>query len=257
MKFIFWIVCFYVNCICADVFIWHKNHFFSYNDRNDVIVVASTGRSGSTLLVQNIERCSPEFLVLKTHLLIPYGFRGKIIFIFSNPDLIAESVLHVSLAGGVFLAHHFNHLFSSDKAWFEQRIEANPLRQTLEDNLLAYDALGIGIHLKKWLIDSVTPVPQDEAEILAIKYENLWDAETQQALINFCSLTKWKMPEKIQRGYSNTDLYPLEIIFKDVYNEGTQDDPKYKAYAFARDIWQAAPPFQFLKRKFTKEDTPL
>ena len=54
-------------------------------------------------------------------------------------------------------------------------------------------------------------------------------------------------PPKKLRGSSKKVQYPNEIAFKKIYNLGTENDPRYAAYADARILWEEAPPFQYLK----------
>ncbi len=234
--------------VCEDKFIFTDNDYSDYINREDVIVIASPGRSGSTYLTDIVKRQAIGYTILKTHQHVPKHFKGKILFIFSNPDLAAESALHCTLDNAAWGVAHFMNVFSSDKKWLEH-IHMDSSQQTLEHNLLSYDALGCEDHIREWLFSAVEHSLSCEAEILAIKYENLWDDETQSAIKEFCSIPKLTMSEKKQRGYCNEQLSELELSFRNAYNEGTSQDPRYRAYNAAREIWREAPPFQFLKIK--------
>jgi hypothetical protein len=226
-------------------FIVREKDLFPYLDRKDALLVASPGRSGSTLLTKTSEKNAIGYVVLKSHILPPNDFQGKILFIFSNPDLAAESVLHFCLRDkrwGV----HFHHLVTSDEEWFD-KLNRDVTQQTPEYNLLGYDALGITVQLEKWLLDLTEPALEQHAEILAIKYENLWDLDVQRAIEKFLDVAEWPMPPKYQRGYKDTQLLPGEILCRQMYNKGTEKDPKYDAYDRAREIWENAPAFQFLR----------
>ncbi len=213
-----------------------------YNDPN-VVLIASTGRSGSTLL-SNLIHQTTTYTALKTHGLPPKAnFQGKIIFIFSNPDKSAESAFHYFMANSMFGKLHLEHLESSDPNWLKEI--GDTTSQTLEHNLLAYDALGISKQLLEWLFASTIPSSAENAQIIALKYENLWDLETQEALKNFLCLSSLSLPKQRDRGTYGLQQKEKEIRNK--YNVGTDKEPKYTAYNKARVFWKKAPPFQFLK----------
>lgn len=215
------------------------------SDNNSVLLVASTGRSGSTMLYETLLR-QTSFIVLKTHCLPPdASFQGKIIFIFSNPDLAAESALYLSMRVPLFGIEHFIHVENADRVWICQIKDST--YQTISHNLLCYDALGCAQHLAKWLHEESSPSTIEEAQILAIKYEHLWEEPTIEAIKSFLSLDVLELPEKKIRGYQPDQLTQEESIFRSAYNQGTFESPRYAAYDEARVLWDAAPPFQFLK----------
>jgi hypothetical protein len=227
-------------------FIKDRNQLSAYGERQDIVMIASTGRSGSTMLTDFLGN-SLNALVLKTHLMPPFEqFQGKILFIFSNPDKATESIFHASLMDPKW-ALHFEHMESSDLKWLEE-LEALE-NQTLENNLLCYDALGISKHLNEWLYEKTTPTSPEKATILAIKYENLWDPETVEALKNFLSLETLILPKKKERGLKKEDLSQKELLFRETHNRGTYENPLYPAYDQARRLWEKAPPFQYLYSK--------
>lgn len=215
-----------------------KDYYF----RDNIILIASMGRSGSTLLTDAVEAYASNSIVLKAHLLPPdKRYFGKVIFIFSNPDKAAESALHCSCVDKKFLAVHFSHVATADQIW----LKVVRGKQNLKQNLLSYDALGYSKHLDQWL--SLEPSDAENSQVLAIKYENLWDADTLQALKDFLNLDDFSLPEKVQRGAGLDDLFPKETYFRAIYNLGTPEDPRYSAYDEARDIWENAPAFSFYK----------
>lgn len=217
-----------------------------YYGNEQVVLIASPGRSGSTMLTDVIKKYA-EYTVLKTHLLPPDSqYIGKILFIFSDPDKAAESVLHRVLISPSNGATHFSHVETADQKWFNQ-IGRNGHNQTEKHNLLAYDAMGCAKQLREWLHKSVTPCHLDEAQILAIKFEDLWDPETVQMIKEFLKLKAFKLPSKRERGCDYEELSSKEIAFKSLYNKGTNEEPKYRAYDRARKLWREAPSFQFLK----------
>jgi hypothetical protein len=232
----------------SSEFVSHDDEFMKYLDREDVLLIASPGRSGSTLLTSAAKKHAIGYKVVKTHRLAPKKFKGKILFIFSNPDQAAESALFLTLHFKNWGNPHFSHVFSSDQKWLK-KIGGDARKQTLENNYLSYDALGVGKHLKKWLIDAVAPSSLYKANVLAIKYENLWDVETRSAIMQFLSLEHWDLPEKKQRGYLESQLTEEEKSYRKLYNSGSSDNPRYEAYDTARQLWILAPPFQFLKLK--------
>lgn len=209
-----------------------------------LVMVASTGRSGSTMITQQLDQYLGHGRVLKTHILPPDRscFKGKILFIFSNPDKAAESVLYQILHQERFWEEHFVHIETADRKW--QKKIGLPQNQTEENNLLSYDALGIYEHLKVWLHAKTSPTTAEKGQILAIKYENLWEKETIIAIRDFLNIPNFKIPKWEERGH--TDLFPDEIAFKQRHNLGTEEDPRYPAYDEARKLWEEAPPFQYL-----------
>ncbi|MBI5274078.1 MAG: hypothetical protein HY860_03370 [Chlamydiales bacterium] len=209
-------------------------------------MIASSGRAGSTLLCYAIDEQTKAYKLLKTHILPPNAaFTGKIIFIFSNPDKTAESILHLSIRNSSFGRSHLLHMGSSDLSWLKKIGRTS--NQTTQDNVLSYDAYGIYEQLNQWLQASTEQTSLEEAQILAIKYENLWEIDTQQAIMDFLHLHHFRLPAKQMRGYSGKALNKKERLFRTIYNLGTDKDPRYAAYAKASELWQQAPAFQFLK----------
>lgn len=226
-------------------FISNPDELLPYYDNSNVALVVSTGRSGSTLLADSLEAQAIPYTVLKSHILPPNKrFKGKILFIFSNPDRAAESALHLSLMSPVWGHMHFCHMGCADLAWLT-RIGGTD-KQTVEDNLLCHDALGCFSHLFHWL-HLTTSVSIDKAQILAIKYENLWDPETIQSIQDFLKVDTFTLPARKERGYREQELDQREILFKSVYNNGTPENPSYPAYDHARAVWYLAPAVQYLQ----------
>jgi hypothetical protein len=238
-----WLVPFHSHA----VFIAKRNDLRKYCRRSDIVMIASTGRSGSTMLTKQIQKYLPPHKVLKTHLLPPNRncFRGKILFIFSNPDQAAESALYKTLHQKHFGEEHFIHVETADRKWLKEI--GGPYNQTDQDNLLSYDALGTYEHLKAWLHTRTRPTSPEKAQILAIKYEHLWDEETVQAIRKFLKIPHFHLPHREERGHSNGELFSQELAFKKIYNLGTETHPRYGAYDDARILWEKAPPFQYLK----------
>ena len=235
------------------IFIANRDTLKKYDRIPNVVMIASTGRSGSTMLTRQLKKYIPSKLVLKTHLLPPdRSFQGKIIFIFSNPDQAAESALYMTLHKERFGKRHFSFVETADRNWLNRIGGAH--NQTEHDNLLSYDALGIYQHLKMWLYTRTRPVDSKNAQILAIKYENLWEKKTVQAIRNFLNIHYFKLPPKRPRGYEQESLFPQEITFRNIYNLGTATEPQYAAYDDAKILWEAAPPFQFLQISHNEPD---
>jgi hypothetical protein len=228
-------------------FIAKRQQLKPYYGYRNILMIASPGRSGSTLLTNVTKKYATRYKVLKTHLLPPNTrYKGKILFIFSHPDQAAESALHLVLNSKSHGATHFSNVETADRAWFN-KIGRNASNQNEIDNLLAYDALGCTEQLKEWLHRRTQPSGRQEAQILAIKYEHLWDIETVQAIKDFLGLDAFKLPPKRERGCDLEKLSSQEIHFRRLYNVGTEEEPLYHAYDQARELWQQAPPFQFLK----------
>ncbi len=227
-------------------FIANRATLKRYNNDEHVVIIASTGRSGSTMLTSAIQKHASNYKVLKTHLLPPSPkFKGKILFIFSNPDKASESALHMSLRYRKFARNHFVHVETADREWAKRLGGAE--HQTEEQNLLTYDALGIAEHLKVWLYTGVTPVNVNQAQILAIKYENLWEEATVEAIKAFLNIPNFELPPYRPRGEKEERLLAKEIRFRQLYNLGTEQEPRYVAYDEARVLWEQAPPFQFFR----------
>lgn len=230
-----------------DGFIKKRQQLKPYYGHHSVVMIASPGRSGSTLLTDAAKKYATKYKVLKTHLLPPdTRYKGKILFIFSNPDKAAQSVLHLILNSRSHGATHFSHVETADQMWFSE-IGRNGNNQTETHNLLAYDALGCVKQLEEWLHGKSQPCGHQEAQILAIKYEHLWESETTQAIKDFLKLKSFKLPPQISRGRNEGDLFRKEMTFRKIYNLGTDEEPMYHAYDKARELWEQAPPFQFLK----------
>lgn len=221
--------------------------FTHYGKKKNTLVVASPGRSGSTLLTQALLEQAEGYHVLKTHFLPPTKkFKGKILFIFSNPDKATNSVFHLMFEIPKWESWHFHNVETSDKVWYKlhQWMQGpNPMI-----NLLTYDALGIGKQLKEWLHKKVMRCSQEEAQILAIKYEYLWNKEVLEAIRSFLELPEFKLPEQRERGKWDT-INPNEKALRKKYNTGSEAEPNYPAYDEARYLWMRAPIFQFLKIK--------
>ncbi len=232
----------------ASVFIANREQLKKYCGREDVVLLASTGRSGSTMMTSQLKRYIPTNNVLKTHLLPPENqcFKGKIIFIFSNPDKATESALYMMLHKRLFAERHFNHVEKADRDWFNHLGGAH--QQTIDNNLLNYDALRITEHLNSWLHADVKLASIQNANILAIKFERLWDKETVQAIREFLNIPSFSLPPRKKRGHYD-HLFPNEAAFRKEHNLGTATKPLYEAYNEARELWEKAPSFQFLKLK--------
>lgn len=251
-HFLFIALCLCVcPCIAHATFIAARTEFKKFYDQPNLVVIASTGRSGSTMLTDAVSRWDKVHDIAKTHLLPPdKSFKGKIIFIFSNPDEAAESALHLTFFVPSFAPNHVRHVETTDRAWLK-RIGGLD-NQTEKDNLLSYDVFGIHQHLKSWLYTDAEPVSNPKnAKILAIKFENLWDESTVEAIRDFLGVPEFKLPPKKSRGQWKSEK-PKEIAIRNMYNYGTDEEPKYAAYDEARVLWEAAPPFQYLK--ITHED---
>lgn len=228
--------------LCANFIATHEA-FDPYKENKDVVVIASTGRSGSTFLTDFIFSAANEKVVLKTHCYpLKTPFAGKILFIFSNPDKSAESALHLCLKEPLFEKEHFIHMEGSDLNFIKGSNKRSS--QTAMCNLLAYDALGIEKHLKQWF-SLKRAATVEEANVLAIKYEHLWDEETVTMLSMFLGIKDLSLPEKKARG--QYALFPIEREARALYNKGSVEDPRYEAYEGAKALWESAPPFQLLK----------
>lgn len=226
-------------------FIANRETLKKFYSKPNLVMVASTGRSGSTMLTEQLKHFVPPANVLKTHILPPdRNFKGKIIFIFSNPDQAAESALYMTLHTSSFGKRHFTYVETADRLWLKKI--GGPHKQTEKDNLLSYDALGIYEHLKVWLYTRTKPTDLKHAQILALKYENLWDDDTIQAIRKFLHIPNFTLPPKLPRGHKS-NLFTRERTFRKIYNLGTEDDPRYAAYADAKILWEQAPPVQFLR----------
>ena len=101
--------------VYSSWFLRNQEEFLEYKDNPNIVVIASPGRSGSTMLTQSIVNCSSSYRVLKTHCLPPQkDFKGKILFIYSDPNKAVESVFSYSLRDGNFGKEHFINMEGSD-----------------------------------------------------------------------------------------------------------------------------------------------
>ncbi|MFI5342919.1 MAG: hypothetical protein ACHQUC_01735 [Chlamydiales bacterium] len=228
------------------LFIEKRENLQPYYNNSTVVMIASSGRSGSTMLTQQMRKYISSDKVLKTHLLPPEArFQGKILFIYSDPNRATESALYMMLHHENFGPAHFRNLETADRKWF-RRIGGSR-GQTIDDNLLSYDAFGVYEHLKGWLYTRTEPTDPENAQILAIKYENLWDDATVSAIRSFLKIDNFQLPLQKPRGHDKEKLYSKEIRFRKMYNLGTEKNPRYAAYDDATILWEQAPPFQYLK----------
>lgn len=215
-------------------------------ERSDVVIIASPGRSASTMLTDQVQKYDHLHQTYKTHLLPPdKNFKGKILFIFSNPDKAAESALYMVLHFKNFEETHFRHVETADREWLKSM--GGPTRQTEEQNLLSYDALGTNKQLHTWLHAWTIPSDPKNAQILAVKYENLWTSGTIQEIRDFLAVPDFRLPLKKPRGMHARAPVPAELAIKRKYNLGTEKEPRYAAYDDARALWELAPPFQYLE----------
>jgi hypothetical protein len=229
-----------ISCF-AEVFISSHAELEPYLDRENVLMVASPGRSGSMLLTEILTRDAPQYEVIKSHLLPPSKkFLGKIIFIYSDPNVAAESTLHMCMDES-WARSHFRHVESSDRPWLK-RLKS---KQTKKENLLMYDALGFAKQLSEWLEGGTKMADEKSARILAVKYEHLWDPEIQDKIKVFLDLEQFHLPEKKSRGVKTLSLEEREM--RKQYNLGSPSAPRYAAYDKAREIWANSPPHLFLK----------
>lgn len=245
-----WIIFCLLSCAIFPLngsdFIANREELKPLTRNQNVVIIASTGRSGSTMLTKAIKKHASNYKVLKTHLLPPdWKFKGKILFIFSNPDQASESALHMTLSYTAFAQNHFDHVETADRLW--AALLGGAQNQTEHDNLLSYDALGIYKHLRVWLYTGTKPATPEEAQILAVKYENLWEEGTVQAIRLFLNIPQFELPAYRPRGKKEEQLLPKEKTFRELYNLGTVTEPRYAAYDKARLLWEQAPPYQFLK----------
>ena len=229
--------------VLSPQFISAKEKLNPFHHKSNVVMVCSPGRSGSTILFLALNQRHNRRTVLKSHLLPPTNaFKGKIVFIFGNPDKAAESALHRMLEDSVFADHHFKHVENADRGWLKKI--GNSKKQTTEENLLAVDALGCQGQLESWLHTKTVSCSKEEAQILAVKFEDLWSvADVIQKFVGF----QFTLPLKKERGCAETQLTQEEKRYRELYNLGTKENPRYAAYDKARELWEKAPPFQYLK----------
>lgn len=246
MKIIFILFCI---CYCESSFsIGFLRDRQSYQDflaNPNSLVVASIGRSGSSMLQDVLlEYATPYYQVTKTHLLPPtFLINGKIIFIFGDPNASAQSVCEIMFKDSLWIKHHFSQIETSDMKWL---YELDSMQQTIDHNLLNYDALGYEQHLQKWLQTQTVRCEINEAQILAIKYENLWDVDTIQSIKSFLQIPFLELPLYKPRG-TRSKMNEILTDIKTAYNQGTEDNPHYEAYKKATMYWEQAPNFQYLK----------
>lgn len=233
------------SCLHGLVMIGTQRNLQSFYERSDTIMVCSPGRSGSSLLTDVIAKSAPGYLILKSHLLPPKkSYKGKIVFIFSNPDKAAESALHLTIKDPGFGQTHFFHVETSDHNWLKKL--GNSQNQNEKHNLLSDDALGCTQQLASWLHKDTKPCSPEKAQILAIKYEHLWEQETIEEIKSFLAIDTLDLPPKRERGYRSDILDPKEAHLRQIYNIGSEEMPIYKVYNQARSFWEEAPPYQYL-----------
>ncbi len=252
MKVILGVLLCLSSSTLAFIFVPRRVDYPAYYAITNALMIASTGRSGSTLLTRELEAQAKNYVVLKTHLFPPDpAFQGKILFVFSDPDQATESALRRSLRQPNFCYDHFNVLEGADRAWVKKM--GNTLNQTAERNLLAYDGLGLEKQLVRWL--GLPKSGRDNAQVMAIKYENLWDVETVEAVKGFLGLQSFVLPPRKKRGARAEELNEREREFRVLYNQGSFEQPRYAAYKAARMLWEKASPFAFLRlAPLKKED---
>lgn len=257
MRYFFLLILF-SPIFAREYFMYSQDDVKKYASDQNVIMVSSPGRSGSTLVRNVIRDNFPDRIVLKSHLLPPkVEWKGKILYIFSNPDQAAESIFHLSFDDPTFVQFHFDNVETADMRWLKKlKVQAESdeatvfmnLHQNFKNNLLSYDALGTKRHLMQWLVRSVEKAPMEASNVMAVKYENLWDKEVVEAIKKFCGLESFPLPPKKSRGYRD-HLAHKEQLIRTTYNLGTESDPHYAAYVGARAIWEKAPKFQTYKLK--------
>jgi hypothetical protein len=223
-------------------FISNRDKIKNFDFYSSDIICASSGRSGSTMLTSFLELSFPESRVFKTHLLPLDSFPGKIIFIYSNPHKAAESVLHQFSLSKDFSFFHIRHMESSKIEW-HLGLDDDSNNKVVQ-NILAADFIGYGEQIKEWVYN-LEIADFSNATVMCIKYENLWDKNTLINLANFLGVDSVTLPEQKKRGAFFKDLSIQEVELINKYNIGTKNDPRYKAYDFAFDLWEAAPPFSF------------
>lgn len=219
----------------------------SHNQENSILI-CSPGRSGSSMLTGVLCLCAPGRKILKSHMLPPSKeFKGKVIFIFSNPDLAAESALHRTINEVGFGHSHFFHVETSDMNWY--RKIGKTTAQNQKHNLLNYDALGCTKQLQSWLYEDTKKSSSRSAQVLSIRFEDIWDPKTIAAIESFLQIKKLELPPKRERGYSGDELNPQEKMIRKKFNKGTEEDPRYDAYKKARILWKKAKSFEYFRLK--------
>ena len=235
-------------------FIRRAEELAPYSKKSDFIMVASEGRSGSTMLTEQLQKYIHPRKVLKTHMLPPpqaSSYELKTIFIFADPCLAAESVLHKCLITPGFANAHFRNMEGADQNWLAKL--GGPKGQNAKHNLLSEDVLGVTNQLECWLYKRTKPTTPEKATIFAVKSEDLWNEETLEALRAFIHVPNFELPEYRPRGQYK--LSKMEKYFRKLYNQGTETEPKYAAYERARFLWNIAPSYQYLR--FSSQGQPL
>lgn len=232
------------------VFIKNQNEISELNCSDLDIMCASIGRSGSTMLTKSIKNNFPDRKILKTHILPPQNFAGKIIFIFSNPYHSIESVMN-QFRDSNFTYNHIRNLESSSLDW---HLPNNQYYNNLIiENLFKVDLLGLEKQLKDWVYN-LEEANENEAKVMAIKYEKLWDDQTQKMIAKFLNVDEFKLPVQKSRGIFKNKLSKKEKRLLQQYNIGSVDNPYYEAYEVAYDLWKNAPDYSFHSLKKTSEN---
>jgi hypothetical protein len=251
---------FRLNFIFAIVFfsfflpILHSKEIAFLKTRKDIenwmnssnsIVIASSGRSGSTLLFDLFASRKFKKNVIKTHLLPPISLsKAKTIFIFSNPDQCAESSMYKMMESSWFFFWHVRHCENSIQEW---HLELQDSKFTsLDNHPLAKDGLAVAEQIQKWVF-SFPELEIKEANLMCVKYENLWEPATILAIEKFLKIRKLPLPAFKQRGYSDDQLSDFQKQAREIYNYGTKKNPKYHAYDEARELWEKAPAYKFCR----------
>ena len=68
-----------------------------------------------------------------------------------------------------------------------------------------------------------------------------------EAVKAFLNIGQFELPPKRARGNYGDKMGQNEALFRSHYNLGTEENPRYAAYDRAREIWENAPPYQFLR----------
>lgn len=246
--------CLFFTILCLPFFpisadwIGRSADLLNFHNKKNSILICSPGRSGSTMMYGVLCKCAKGYKILKSHMLPPSKqYKGKVIFIFSNPDKAAESALHKTINDQVFGHNHFLHVESSDLNWY--RKIGSTINQSKKHNLLNYDAFGCAKQLQSWLYKDTKKSSPQNAQVLAIKFEELWNPKTIAAIEQFLGIDKLQLPPLRERGYSGEELYPKEQQFRNLYNQGTEEEPIYPAYRVARALWKNAKPFEYFRLK--------
>ncbi len=220
----------------------YKEYESICNDTN-VIVVGSVGHSGSTMLYEAVVESCEDRPVIKTHCLPPPKdrFQGKIIYIYSDPHKSIESLIHK--ATGTLKAHMRN-MQTGDKELSDELSQGfyDDKEMILKQRLLQQDLYGYFVHLDCWLRRLPICDPE-QANVLAIKYENLWEEESIKAIRFFLQDDSFQLPFYRPRG--DYELTAVEINARNAMNLGSKEHPRYKAYDDAWNIWNTTPSIQW------------